>query len=82
LYRKILILIVQKQIKEGSMARRVFIDEEECIGCGTCEEICPEVFKLNEKTDKAEVINQEGAPEDRIEEAIEACPVECIHWEG
>jgi ferredoxin len=63
------------------MARKVFIDEEECIGCGTCEEICPEVFKLNEETDKAEVISQEGAPEDKMEEAIEACPVECIHWE-
>jgi ferredoxin len=63
------------------MIRRVYIDEEECIGCGTCEEICPEVFKLNENTDKAEVIAQGRAPEDQIEEAIEACPVECIHWE-
>jgi ferredoxin len=67
--------------KEVFMARKVFIDEEECIGCGTCEEICPEVFKLNEETDKVEVTDQEGAPEDKIEEAIEACPVECIHWE-
>jgi ferredoxin len=63
------------------MARKVYLDEEECIGCGTCEEICPEVFKLNEKTDKAEVINPTGAPEAKIEEAIEACPVECIHWQ-
>ncbi|MBW2472733.1 MAG: 4Fe-4S binding protein, partial [Deltaproteobacteria bacterium] len=23
----------------------VYIDEDECIGCGTCEELCPEVFK-------------------------------------
>ena len=63
------------------MGRRVFIDEDECIGCGTYEEICPQAFHLNEKTDKAEVINQEGTSEDQIEEAIEACPVECIHWE-
>lgn len=63
------------------MARTIVIDEEECIGCGTCEEICPEVFKLNDKTDKAEVVDPKGAPEDQIEEAIEACPVECIHWE-
>jgi len=63
------------------MARNIIIDEEECIGCGTCEEICPEVFTLNEKTDKAEVTDPQGAPEDQIEEAIEACPVECIHWE-
>ena len=63
------------------MGRRVLIDEEECIGCGSCEEICPEVFVLNEDTEKAEVISPEGGPEDLIEEAIEACPVECIQWE-
>jgi ferredoxin len=63
------------------MGRRVLIDEEECIGCGSCEEICPEVFVLNEDTEKAEVINPEGGPEDLIEEAMEACPVECIQWE-
>ena len=63
------------------MGRRVYVDEEECIGCGSCEEICPDVFVLNEDTEKAEVINHEGGPEDLIEEAVEACPVECIHWE-
>jgi ferredoxin len=63
------------------MGRRVYVDEEECIGCGSCEEICPDVFVLNEDTEKAEVISPEGGPEDLIEEAIEACPVECIHWE-
>jgi ferredoxin len=63
------------------MARTVYIDEDECIGCGSCEEICPEVFKLNEDTEKAEVIKADGGPEDLIEEAMETCPVECIHWE-
>ena len=63
------------------MRKRIYIDEEECIGCGSCEEICPEVFKLNEDTDKSEVIKPEGGPEDVIEEAIGTCRVECIHWE-
>jgi ferredoxin len=63
------------------MARKVFIDEDECIGCGTCEELCPGVFHLNDETEKAEITNQAGTSEDQIEEAIEACPVECIHWE-
>jgi ferredoxin len=35
---------------------------------------------LNEDTEKAEVIKPEGGSEDLIEEAMEACPVECIHW--
>jgi ferredoxin len=59
----------------------VYIDEEEGIGCGTCEEICDEVFRLNNETYKAEVIKPEGGPEDLIQEAIDSCPVECIHWE-
>ena len=63
------------------MSKRVFIDEGECIGCGSCESICPEVFVMNEETEKAEVVKPEGGPEDLIQEAMETCPVECIHWE-
>jgi ferredoxin len=37
--------------KEATMSRVVYIDDEECIACGSCEEICPEVFKLNEETE-------------------------------
>ena len=62
------------------MSKRVFIDEEECIGCGSCVEICDEVFQMNDETDKAEVVKAEGGPEDQVEEAIDTCPVSCIHW--
>lgn len=63
------------------MAERVpVIDEEACIGCGACEEICPEVFKMNESLDFALVMNPGGADEAKIEEAMEACPVQCITW--
>ena len=57
------------------------IELDECIGCGSCVEICPEVFVLNESLEKAQVINPEGCPEDKIEEAMEICPVHCIHCE-
>ncbi len=67
--------------KENDIARRVYIDEDECIGCGSRQEICAEVFKLNEDTEKAEVIKEEGGPEDLIEEAMETWPSECIYWE-
>ncbi len=63
------------------MSKRVYIDEEECVGCEACVKICPEVFKFNEEGEKAEVIKPEGGPEDLIEEAMEFCPMECIHWE-
>lgn len=59
----------------------VYIEEDECIGCGTCEEVCPEVFRLNVDTEKAEVIMPEGGPEELIEEAIDSCPASCIREE-
>lgn len=60
--------------------KKVYIDEDECIGCGSCEDICPEVFKLDSDSEKAKVIKQEGGPENLIEEAINTCPVSCISW--
>jgi ferredoxin len=62
------------------MKRTVYLIEEECIGCGMCEDLCPEVFRLNPETNTAEIIKPEGGPEDPIQEAIDSCPVECIHW--
>ncbi len=60
---------------------RVFIDEDECIACGTCVELCPDIFQMKEEIEKAVVILPEGGPKECIEEAIESCPVSCIHWE-
>jgi len=63
------------------MGRKVVIDAEECIGCGTCIDMCPEVFEFDEDEEKAVVIQAEGGPEDCIEDAIASCPVDCISWE-
>jgi len=63
------------------MTRRVHIDEDECIGCGSCQDICPEVFRVNEEAEKAEVIKPEGGPKDLIEKAMGECPMSCIFWE-
>lgn len=63
------------------MGKKVSIEEDECIGCESCVEICPEVFEFDEASGKAKVIKPEGGPEDLIEEAVETCPVECIYWE-
>lgn len=52
-----------------------------CQACGNCEAACPEVFHLNEDAGKSEVINPRGAPEDRIQDAIDQCPEQCIDWE-
>lgn len=68
-------------VKNGKMNKRVVIDEDECIGCGSCSDICPEVFQLNEEIEKSQVIKPEGGPEDLIKEAMLECPMSCIYWE-
>ena len=63
------------------MAKRVVVDQEACIGCGTCEGLCPEVFELDESLGKSQVILPEGGDEECIEDAIASCPVSAISWE-
>jgi ferredoxin len=63
------------------MSKTVIIDTEECIGCESYVELCPDIFGFNEDDEKAFVILPEGGDEECIDEAIETCPVECITWE-
>ena len=53
------------------------VDQEKCIGCGTCSALCPAVFELNNSF-KAFV--KDGANIDLpcTEDAKDACPVEAI----
>ena len=62
------------------MARIPHVEPNDCISCGLCAETCPEVFRLNDQ-DLSEVYNPTGASEEKIQEAIDSCPVQCIHWE-
>ena len=61
---------------------KVIIEEEECLGCETCVELCPEVFQMNEGKGKAEVILPEGGSKECIDEAIDSCAASCIHWKS
>ncbi len=57
----------------------VIVDEELCIGCGNCEEICPAVFHLNPETEKSEVIDPDACEfAGCCEAAEENCPVGAI----
>jgi ferredoxin len=50
----------------------------ECISCGKCVEICPDVFEMGD--DIARVIQTPVPPEyeDAAEQAAEECPVNAI----
>ena len=52
---------------------------EGCIGCGACESIAEDLFKINDEGVSEPV--SEVIPEDKVEtakEVIEACPVGAI----
>ena len=56
-----------------------FVDEFSCIGCKNCAEVSRSTFTMTvQGTARA---YQQGA-DDRgvIEEAMDCCPVDCIHW--
>ncbi len=59
------------------------VDEDLCIDCGLCEDLCPEVFHL-EDDNLAHVINAAPGPDlyGCVREALDACPVEAISIEG
>ncbi len=62
------------------MRKTVVVDQDECISCGVCVDSIPEVFRFAD-SGKAETYDPAGASEDKIQqEAIDACPVSCIHW--
>ena len=62
------------------MARIPYVDQEECISCESCVELCPGVFRIDDAVDKAEAYDPTGASEAEIQEAMDNCPAECIHW--
>jgi len=57
------------------------INQELCIGCGTCEGICPDVFKLTDGKSQVIDLPDYSPYKDKIQNAVEACPVQCISVE-
>lgn len=54
------------------------VNSDLCIGCGTCEALCPKVFQL--KDGKSHVVAEECG-ECNCQEAVDSCPVGAISLE-
>ncbi|ABM29688.1 ferredoxin [Nitratidesulfovibrio vulgaris] len=62
------------------MGKRLYIDQQECMACESCVELCPEAFRMSSEGEYAEVIDPYSKAE-CVEDAISTCPVECISWQ-
>lgn len=70
---------------------KVIINREDCIGCGVCEAVCPEVFRLIDdgKSSITEKYRKESLDQGEVgeelascvENAKDSCPVEAINVE-
>ena len=54
---------------------------ENCIGCGLCPGICPEVFQMTDQGVAAAAEDIADGMEDMVHEAAESCPVSAIEVE-
>lgn len=53
----------------------ITVNQETCIGCGTCVALCPKVFEMNAEG-KSTVVSQEDV--DCAKNAAASCPVQAI----
>lgn len=57
----------------------VYVDEITCIGCTHCAHVARNTFYIEPDYGRARVIRQDGDSEALVQEAIDTCPVDCIH---
>ena len=60
--------------------KAVWVDESSCIGCTYCTCVATNTFSIEPLAGRARAFRQDGDSTDLIQEAIDTCPVNCIHW--
>lgn len=60
--------------------KAVWVDEAVCIGCRYCAHVATNTFVVEQEWGRSRAIRQDGDSTERIQEAIDTCPVDCIHW--
>jgi ferredoxin len=60
--------------------RGVYVDEATCIGCRHCALVARNTFFIEDGYGRSRVFRQDGDAEAIVQEAIDTCPVDCIHW--
>ena len=78
----LLFALVESLLLGGVLREKaVWVDESDCIGCRYCAHVASNTFVMVPETGRCRAVRQDGDSIDRIQEAIDTCPVDCIHWE-
>lgn len=55
---------------------KVTVDASTCVGCGLCEQSCPEVFEV--QGDGIAHVKAQSCSEHNLQEVAQQCPVDAI----
>ena len=79
--------MTEKANKTQQLTFKLIVERDDCTSCGSCEDVCPELFELDEGS-IAHIIGSERVDNrDELEiedekcgvDAAESCPVMIIH---
>lgn len=62
----------------SSMAQKILLNQDLCIGCNTCPLIAPDTFEMDTTVYKARVKKQPDTITENIQSAVSSCPVGAI----
>ena len=71
---------LEPELGSSLRQRGVYVDEITCVGCRHCVHVARNTFFVEQDYGRARVARQDGDSEAVIQEAIDTCPVDCIHW--
>ena len=58
---------------------KVVVNRDNCIGCGACEALYPEVFQIDDEgLSKVICDDFSNIDKDKVTEAVESCPTSAI----
>ena len=56
---------------------KITVDSSACVGCGLCEQSCPDVFEI--QGDGIAHVKANQSPSCNLQEVADSCPVNAIH---
>ncbi len=70
------------------MAKKVYVNKDDCTSCSLCADTLPNYFRLDsddlaESHNNGANVNDANVPDEdiaKVQDTINDCPGECIHW--